>query len=128
MFKTDKEFLKENNIGLCLFEEQLWKRDGFYIPGIRTIFIKNNLTDDDKHKVLLHELGHIHHDPIKYQRLLLQYENQADRFMVKRLIEEELTQYEPSDFNWLQFANRHKISTSWGQEMIQEEFKNIVGI
>lgn len=128
MFRTDKEFLNENNIGLCLFEEDLWERDGFYIPGIRTIFIKKNLTDDEKHKILLHELGHIHHDPIKYQRLLLQYENQADRFMVKRLIEEELTQYEPSDFNWLQFAKRHKISTFWGQEMIKEEFKNIVGL
>ena len=42
--------------------------------------------------------------------------------MIRHLISEELTQYEVSDFNWLQFAERHKISTTWGEDMIQEEF------
>ena len=47
--------------------------------------------------------------------------------MVRHLISEELSQCEPSEFNWLRFAERHRIATSWGVQMIQEEFKNIVG-
>lgn len=47
--------------------------------------------------------------------------------MVRHLISEELSQCEPSEFNWLRFAERHRIATTWGEQMIQEEFKNIVG-
>ena len=47
--------------------------------------------------------------------------------MVRHLISEELSQYEASEFNWLQFAERHKISTTWGEQMIQEEFYRLTG-
>lgn len=47
--------------------------------------------------------------------------------MVRHLISEELYQCKPSEFNWLRFAERHRIATTWGEQMIQEEFKNIVG-
>lgn len=113
---------------LYLFPETVWERQGFYFPDARVIYVNANLSQEERDKVILHELGHINHNPANYQRLLCQYENDADRFMVRHLIAEELKQYDVIDFNWLQFANRHKISTSWGQEMIQEEFKNIVGI
>lgn len=83
---------------------------------------------EEREKVILHELGHINHNPAHYKRLLYKYENEADRFMIRHLISEELAQYEASDFNWLQFAERHKISTTWGEDMIQEEFKNVVGM
>nr|DAR98105.1 MAG TPA: IrrE protein [Caudoviricetes sp.] len=59
--------------------------------------------------------------------MLYKYENEADRFMIRHLISEELAQYEVSDFNWLQFAERHKISTTWGEDMIQEEFYKLTG-
>lgn len=84
------------------------------------------LTQEEREEVILHELGHINHNPAHYKRLLYKYENEADRFMVRHLISEELTQYEASEFNWLQFAERHKISTTWGEQMIQEEFYRFI--
>ncbi|QBX25108.1 hypothetical protein Javan240_0003 [Streptococcus phage Javan240] len=46
--------------------------------------------------------------------------------MIRHLISEELAQYEVSDFNWLRFAKKHKISTTWGEDMIQEEFYRFI--
>lgn len=86
------------------------------------IYVNGNLSQEEREEVILHELGHINHDPANYKRLLYKYENEADRFMIRHLISEELAQYEVSDFNWLQFTERHKISTTWGEDMIQEEF------
>ena len=122
------ELLDEYNVTLYLFPETMWERQGFYFPDERTIYVNANLSQEERERVILHELGHINHNPANYQRLLYKYENDADRFMVRHLIAEELAQYDVVDFNWLQFAQRHKISTTWGQQMIQEEFQNIVGV
>ena len=89
--------------------------------------LKVILGQEEREQVILHELGHINHDPANYKRLLYKYENEADRFMIRHLVSEELAQYEVSDFNWLQFAERHKISTTWGEDMIQEEFYKLTG-
>ena len=85
------------------------------------------LSQEEREKVILNELGHMNHDPANYKRLLYKYENEADRFMIRHLLSEELAQYEVSDFNWIQFAEKHKISTTWGEDMIQEEFKKVLG-
>lgn len=106
----------------------MWERNGFYFPDERIIYVNANLSQEERERVILHELGHINHDPANYQRLLYKYENEADRFMVRHLIIEELKQCDVIDFNWLQFANRHKISTTWGEQIIQDEFRNIVGV
>ena len=121
------ELLDEYQVTLYLFPETMWERRGFYFPDERIIYVNGDLPLEEREKVILHELGHINHNPAHYKRLLYKYENEADRFMIRHLISEELTQYEVSDFNWLQFAERHKISTTWGEDMIQEEFKKIVG-
>lgn len=122
------ELLNEYQVTLYLFPETMWERRGFYFPDERIIYVNGDLSLEEREKVILHELGHINHNPAHYKRLLYKYENEADRFMVRHLISEELALYEASDFNWLQFAKRHKISTTWGEDMIQEEFKKIVGM
>ena len=122
------ELLDEYQVTLYLFPETMWERRGFYFPDERIIYVNKDLSIEEREEVILHELGHINHNPAHYKRLLYKYENEADRFMIRHLISEELTQYEVSDFNWLQFAERHKISTTWGEDMIQEEFKKIEGI
>nr|DAX31874.1 MAG TPA: IrrE protein [Caudoviricetes sp.] len=122
------ELLDEYQVTLYLFPETMWERRGFYFPDERIIYVNGDLPLEEREDVILHELGHINHNPAHYKRLLYKYENEADRFMIRHLISEELAQYEVSDFNWLQFAERHKISTTWGEQMIQEEFKNVVGI
>lgn len=118
--------LKEYKIELFTFPETMWERSGFYFPDIRTIYVNQNLSDLEKEKVILHELGHINHDPKLYARLLIKYENEADRYMVRELIKKYLTTHDVIDFNWLQFAETYKISTTWGQQMILEEFKNLI--
>lgn len=123
----EKELLEQFDVSLCEFDSSQWPRDGFLDPVNRVVYINRDLPTEIRLKVLLHELGHLEHDPANYKRLLYKYENEADRFMIRYLISEELAQYEVSDFNWLQFAERHKISTTWGEDMIQEEFKKVVG-
>ena len=100
---------------------------GVSISPMSASFTLTVLSQEEREKVILHELGHINHDPANYKRLLYKYENEADRFMIRHLISEELAQYEVSDLNWLQFAERHKISTTWGEDMIQEEFYRLTG-
>ena len=87
----------------------MWERRGFYFPDERIIYVNGNLTQEEREEVILHELGHINRNPAHYKRLLYKYENEA------------------SEFNWLQFAERHKISTTWGEQMIQEEFYRLTG-
>ena len=121
------ELLEEYQVKLYLFPDTMWKRRGFYFPDERIIYVNRDLSLEEREEVILHELGHINHDPANYKRMLYKYENEADRFMIRNLISEELAQYEVSDFNWLQFAERHKISTTWGEDMIQEEFYRLTG-
>ena len=120
------ELLKENKVTLFVFHSQHWERDGFYFPDLRTIYVSAALSNADRERVILHELGHINHNPVNYSRCLLLYENQADRFMVRELLKEYLSKYDPNDFNWLYFAETNKIATSWGEQMIQEEFYKLV--
>lgn len=124
---TEKELSNQYHVQLTFFSPDQWDGLGFYDSETRTIFLNSSLSPDERHIVLLHELGHINHNPAHYKRLLYKYENEADRFMIRHLISEELAQYEVSDFNWLQFAERHKISTTWGEDMIQEEFYRLTG-
>lgn len=121
------DLLNEFKVTLFLFHGELWHRDGLYFPELRTIYVNAALSEEEREKVILHELGHINHDPKKYHRLLLQYENEADRFMIRELIKDYLKDNDVYDFNWLQFAKYHQISTVWGESMIQEEFRDIVG-
>ncbi|WP_024387644.1 ImmA/IrrE family metallo-endopeptidase [Streptococcus suis] len=121
------ELLDEFQVTLFVFHGDMWERDGLYFPDLRTIYVNANLSTEEREKVILHELGHINHNPEHYHRLLLQYENEADRFMVRELIKDYLNDNDVYIFNWLQFAQLHNISTSWGQEMIIEEFYSLVG-
>ncbi|HFR3629131.1 TPA: ImmA/IrrE family metallo-endopeptidase [Streptococcus suis] len=121
------ELLDEFQVTIFVFHGDMWERDGLYFPDLRTIYVNANLSTKEREKVILHELGHINHNPEHYHRLLLQYENEADRFMVRELIKDYLNDNDVYSFNWLQFAQLHNISTSWGQEMIIEEFYNLVG-
>lgn len=121
------ELLEEFQVTLYLFHGEIWERDGFYFPNIRTIYVNAELSEEKRNKVILHELGHINHNPKEYRRLLLQYENEADRFMIRELIKDYLKNNDLYDFNWLQFAKYYQISTTWGECMIQEEFRDIIG-
>ncbi|WP_302067714.1 ImmA/IrrE family metallo-endopeptidase, partial [uncultured Streptococcus sp.] len=95
------ELLKEYKISLFVFPAEMWERSGFYFPDLRRICVNESLSKQEREKVILHELGHIDHDPKHYKRLLLQYENQADRFMIRELLVDYLKSTDIYDFNWV---------------------------
>lgn len=120
------EILEKYDIRLIVFDNDLFPRDGAYFPPERTIFLSDRIPEKERDRIILHELGHIRHNPKLYARLRDKYENEAERFMVRELLKKHLANNDIYDFNWLQFANKYKISTSWGQQMIQDEFKKLI--
>ena len=120
------DLLETYKITLYVFHGDMWERSGLYFPDLRTIYVSAALSKSEQERVILHELGHINHNPLAYSRCLLQYENQADRFMVRELLKEYLSKYDPADFNWLYFAKTNHIATSWGEQMILDEFYKLV--
>lgn len=119
------ELLKEYKISLFIFPADMWERSEFYFPDLRRICVNESLSKQEREKVILHELGHINHNPKHYKRLLLQYKNQADRFMIHELLVDYLKTTDIYDFNWVRFATQYDISTTWGEAMIQDEFRKI---
>ena len=102
----EKELLEQFNVSLCEFDSSQWSRDGFLDP-------------------VLHELGHLEHNPKHYERLREKYEAQANRNMIHELLVDYLKSTDICDFNWVRFAAQYDISTTWGEAMIQDEFRKI---
>ena len=121
----EKELLKQFNVSLCEFDSSQWPRDGFLDPVNRVVYINRDLPAERRLKVLLHELGHLEHDPKHYERLREKYEAQANRNMIHELLVDYLKSTDIYDFNWVRFAAQYDISTTWGEAMIQDEFRKI---
>ena len=66
---TENELLKQFNVSLCEFDSSQWPRDGFLDPVNRVVYINGDLPPEIRFKVILHELGHLEHDPKHYERL-----------------------------------------------------------
>lgn len=122
---TENELLKQFNVSLCEFDSSQWSRDGFLDPVNRVVYINRDLPPEIRFKVILHELGHLEHDPKHYERLREKYEAQANRNMIHELLVDYLKSTDIYDFNWVRFAAQYDISTTWGEAMIQDEFRKI---
>ncbi|MCO4627742.1 hypothetical protein Si044o_01702 [Streptococcus infantarius subsp. infantarius] len=121
----EKELLERFGVSLCEFDSIQWPRDGFLDPVNRVVYINRDLPTERRLKVLLHELGHLEHDPKHYERLREKYEAQANRNMIRELLIDYLKTTDIYDFNWVRFATQYNISTTWGEAMIQDEFRKI---
>lgn len=121
----EKELLEQFNVSLCEFDSSQWPRDGFLDPVNRVVYINRDLPTERRFKVILHELGHLEHDPKHYERLREKYEAQANRNMIHELLVDYLKSTDIYDFNWVRFAAQYDISTTWGEAMIQDEFRKI---
>lgn len=122
---TENELLKQFNVSLCEFDSSQWPRDGFLDPVNRVVYINGDLPPEIRFKVILHELGHLEHDPKHYECLREKYEAQANRNMIHELLVDYLKSTDIYDFNWVRFAAQYDISTTWGEAMIQDEFRKI---
>lgn len=122
---TESELLEQFNVSICEFSSSQWSRNGFLDPINRVVYINGDLPPDTRLKVILHELGHLKHNSKDYERLREKYEAQANRNMIHELLVDYLKSTDIYDFNWVRFATQYDISTTWGEAMIQDEFRKI---
>lgn len=122
---TENELLEQFNVSLCEFSSNEWPRDGFLDPVNRVVYINGDLAPEIRLKVILHELGHLEQNSKDYERMREKYEAQANRNMIHELLVDYLKSTDIYDFNWVRFAAQYDISTTWGEAMIQDEFRKI---
>ena len=122
---TESELLEQFNVSICEFSSNEWPRNGFLDPINRVVYINKDLAPEIRLKVILHELGHLEHNSKDYERLREKYEAQANRNMIHELLVDYLKSTDIYDFNWVRFAAQYDISTTWGEAMIQDEFRKI---
>lgn len=122
---TENELLEQFNVSICEFSSHEWPRDGFIDPINRVVYINKDLAPEIRLKVILHELGHLEHNSKDYERMREKYEAQANRNMIHELLVDYLKSTDIYDFNWVRFAAQYDISTTWGEAMIQDEFRKI---
>lgn len=114
----EKELLEQFNVSICEFNSNEWPRDGFLDPVNRVIYINRDLPAERRLKVILHELGHLEHDPKHYERLREKYEAQANRDMIRGLLENESL----DDFNYVRFMNKYNLTTICDEAFVKDEF------
>ena len=114
----EKELLEQFNVSLCEFDSSQWPRDGFLDPVNRVVYINRDLPIEIRLKVLLHELGHLEHDPKHYERLREKYEVQANRIMIHELLKNENL----DDFNYLHFMEKYNLTTICDETFVKDEY------
>ena len=126
---TISEIVKQYNIKLCEFSPDMWDRAGFYYPPLRTVYVNSALSEMEKKKVIYHELGHLNHDASQYDRRRELFEIQANREMIRSILEEEISEYdeeEIKDFNYVRFMEKYDLITALDEELVKEEFLKLI--
>lgn len=115
---TENELLEQFNVSICEFSSSQWSRNGFLDPVNRVVYINRDLPTERRLKVLLHELGHLEHDPKHYERLREKYEAQANRNMIHELLKNENL----DDFNYLHFMEKYNLTTICDETFVKNEY------
>lgn len=101
--------------------------NGLYIQPHDTIFINAYLDDIDKKKVLYHEMGHVVQHLENYSFLKEKFEAQADRNMIHHLLKEYLPSLDYiEDFNVCRFMDAYRLKTICDEQMVVNEFRNLI--
>lgn len=118
----EKELLEQFNVSLCEFDSSQWPRDGFLDTVNRVVYINRDLPAEIRLKVILHELGHLEHDPKHYERLREKYEAQANRIMIHELLKNENL----DDFNYVHFMEKYNLTTICDETFVKDEYLKMV--
>lgn len=124
---TIEELVESYGVTLAYFDNELWPRPGIYIDDIKIIFVNKSLSEDAMKKVVYHELGHLEHDSNQYKRRHEQFELQANRNMIRLLLEEELRESD-YEFNYVNFMQRYQLNTVADECMVIDEYYNLMDI
>ena len=124
----EKELLEQYKVSLYTFEPDQWAGRGFYDAETRTIFLNSSLSPEERHRVLLHELGHLEHIGSIYRHSAMRCENEANRHMIHKLLEEELALSDDhQSFNYLHFMQKHELRTVADELMVIDEYYELIG-
>ena len=115
---TEKEFSKNLGIDIEIFEDGLFPDEAFYIPGLKTMFLSDAISDEKRVQVALHEIGHKNHAPDTYQLFREKCELEANRNMIHHLMKAEYT----TTFNYLVFMEKYNLKTIADETMVKEEY------
>lgn len=125
---TIEELVDSHGVTLAYFDDELWQRPGIYIKEINIIFINRKLSENAEKRVIYHELGHLGHYSELYQNNYLRCENEANRYMIHKLLEEELAQSDDhQSFNYLHFMQKHELRTVTDELMVIDEYYDLIG-
>lgn len=114
----EKELLEQFGVSICEFSSNEWSRDGFLDPINRVIYINGDLSPETRLKVILHELGHLEHNSKDYERLREKYEAQANRDMIRGLLENESL----DNFNYVHFMEKYNLTTICDETFVKNEY------
>ena len=114
----EKELLEQFGVSICEFSSNECPRNGFIDPINRVVYINGDLPPDTRLKVILHELGHLGHNSKDYERLREKYEVQANRNMIRGLLENESL----DDFNYLHFMEKYNLTTLCDETFVKDEY------
>ncbi|GAA5348314.1 ImmA/IrrE family metallo-endopeptidase [Streptococcus uberis] len=124
---TAEELCESHGIPIYYFEGNVIEKDGIYNPQYNAIAINSKLEGIKKKKVIYHEFGHKDHSLDFYQTHREKAEAQANRKMIRCLLEEYLPQLDDiSDFNYIQFMEFAELTTNAEEAIVLEEFKNLI--
>lgn len=118
----EKELLEQFNVSLCEFSSNEWPRDGFLDTVNRVVYINKDLAPEIRLKVILHELGHLEHDSKNYERLREKFEAQANRDMIRGLLENESL----DDFNYVRFMKKYNLTTICDETFVKHEYLKLL--
>ncbi|KXT79601.1 hypothetical protein SORDD14_01657 [Streptococcus oralis] len=125
---TFEELVDLHGVTLAYFDNDLWHRPGVYIKEINIIFINRELSENAKKRVIYHELGHLEHSTALYQNNHTRCENEANRHMIHKLLEEELALSDDhQSFNYLHFMQKHELRTVTDELMVIDEYYELIG-
>lgn len=122
-----EELTESHGVCLAYFDNDLWPRPGIYIDKIQVIFVNKSLSEDAKRRVVYHELGHLDHDSSQYKRRHEQFELQANKTMIRYLMEDAVSQLDDiRDFNYVQFMKLNDLHTVADEVMVVDEYYRLV--
>ena len=124
-YRTKNPFKICERAGIEIIFQDLGEIKGFHVrnAGFSLIIINNKLSELMIIIVLLHELGHLEHIGAIYRHSSIRCENEANRHMIHKLLEEELASSDDhQSFNFLHFMQKHKLKTVTDETMVKEEY------
>lgn len=120
---TLEELVDSHGATLAYFDNELWPRPGAYIEEIKIVFVNKSLSQEAMKRVIYHELGHKDHTAALYRNNPIKCENEANRYMIRNLLKEELNESEDRrSFNYVQFMQKHKLKTVADELMVIDEY------